>query len=235
MNFSKLTEELISLFDKPLDLPIFTVNVPDGILVLMESLLKDKKFRLRKTYLSYTNDVDNHLITLVIRDDDEKDTYPTRFISDRVFVNGEDYAIIVIPEFYYSVTGKEQIINMINICTRACYLIQGKTGIKKSDFHGTDMVEFFAPMVVSLAVIGSKLSLCSEETIEIVHETLCNVYGIELDRSWIDKIIDDISEVGVNNLLDNSAICAESRIYLNAIAKYTIKNRKERETNHESV
>lgn len=228
MNFSKLTDDVMMLFDKPvLDSPLFTTNVPDNILTLVAVMLKDEKFKLRTTYMKYILDEENHMVFLVIRKDN-KDDYPARFLSDKVYLNGEKYGIIIMPESYYYTSRDEKIINMLNICARTSYLVLGTTTIVSTDFiNGAELVNFFAPIVMGLTMIGCKFALYDEGVLEVTMNALNKIYGITLEKDWIDEIIADITEYGVRELLDSSIIYSESAIYISAVAKYSVKKKEE--------
>lgn len=229
MNFSKLTDDVIMLFDKPvIDSPLFTTNVPDNILSLMTAVMNDDKFRLRTTYMKYILDEDNHMVFLVIRRSDNEEDYPARFLSDKVYLNGEKYGIIIIPESYYYTSRDEKIINMLNICARACYLVLGMTTLATAAIiDGVDLVEFFAPMVMGLTIIGCKFALYDEDIFKITHDTLNNIYGIKLEKDWLDLIAADINDYGIGALLDNNIIYSETSIYISALAKYSVNKKEE--------
>lgn len=230
MNFSKLTDDVMMLFDKPvLDSPLFTTNVPDNILTLMAVMLKDEKFKLRTTYMKYILDEENHMVFLVIRKTDNEDEYPERFLSDKVYLNGEKYGIIIMPESYYYTNRDEKIVNMLNICARASYLVLGTTTIVSNDLiNGVELINFFAPMVMGLTIIGCKFALYDEDVLKVTTDTLNKIYGITLEKGWIDEIVADITDYGVRELLDNSIIYSESTIYISAIGKYSAKKKEER-------
>ena len=205
MNFSKLNNELVLLFDKPIvDDPLFTANVPNKLLALL-GILIGKEFSVRSKYVKYEVDKENKIIFLVVRNEDEN-----YFVVDSILYSGEKYTIVIFSNAVYDMQ-IEKLVEFITITSMLTAFTVWRTEDLKKDYQSVDIVNFFTPAVIALATVGMKFTV-NEQMERKIFDKINQAYGIKFKDEWLHGLIDDIESDGVCALLDYSLVAKQKNI-----------------------
>lgn len=213
MNYSKLNDDLVMLFNKPIESPIFKANVPDDILSLLR-LLINEDFGKRENYSKYFIDEENHIIALVIKDQD------MRVARDIIYYNGKEYLLIIIPNSMYDESDDDFIADVCRITGIATHSLQkiSNNRVTARDNFVVDVVDFFKPMIMIMSVAFSKV-IANDNTRNVIYDMIREIYNVDFPTERLDRVAGAISAVGVAGLIDRSLIMGEKEFYDEIVTK----------------